>query len=487
MQFGNRDKFALEIRPLSPSWERRYAPEATAWAALSVWVAGTNICEHALPGEASRQDALNVPLAPVADWLYRSWLYLTLEQRAGTFELSDDLHGILDRWGFVPPPGVTEDDWVDQREAWWSHHFWLAGADGAVLPNLALAPHDESVVVQWRRARQEVLNFLNAEGRIALVRNDVEQPLAAFVSYVADWLRRDGVRPNYDWVELADPLRDVHFQRERRLEVYTGRSARELAELLGTGAAADISAHLGIEHDPAASAVTQALRDLPPVEPAVAKGPLGALLEETRRAGQTTTLRAWRATAQDAAQAGTSVEEAGYQAAAVMRRHLGLDGQPVDDVTALLDRAGVSTSKRSESCKARALTGWHADGGATAMLLDCERTRVRWGQRFEWMRALGHLLLDPLHGGALGAASSNFAQGARHRRAGAFAAEFLLPRTALEAETEGRLNNIDAERFRGLLERYGVGARTAAWQLWNRGWLTNTDLRDDLIEQYAQR
>jgi hypothetical protein len=486
MLFGNRDKFGLEIRPLEPSWERRYAPEATAWAALSVWVEGTNLCEHAPPGETHLRDAVNVPLAPLADWLFRSWAYLTFEQRAGAFQLSDDLFEVLDRWDFIPPPGVEEDDWVDQREAWWRRHFLLAGADGAILPNLALAPHDETVILQWRRPPMEPLRFLNKEGHTARARGDVEQPLADFVRYVAEWIRRDGVRTGYDWRDSEDPLRDVHYGRLRRLEIYTGRTEQDLRELLGIAEADDLAARLGIDTDPTASPVTQVLRDLPAVEPTAARGPLAALLQATGRGPSTAELERWRAVARDAAQAGATTEDAGYQAAATLRSHLGMNGEPVASVKGLLQTSGVSTESRPESFEARALTGWRRNGGAVAVLLDCPRTRVSWGRRFEWARALGHLLLDPWGGDALGAASSAFAQGVRHRRAGAFAAEFLLPQKALERATEGHLDNLGGGRFPEIMSRYGVGARTAAMHLWNRGWLTNEATRDDLIEQYAQ-
>ena len=32
MLIGNRERFALELTPVSPSWEPRYEPEAAAWA-----------------------------------------------------------------------------------------------------------------------------------------------------------------------------------------------------------------------------------------------------------------------------------------------------------------------------------------------------------------------------------------------------------------------------------------------------------------------
>ena len=39
--------------------------------------------------------------------------------------------------------------------------------------------------------------------------------------------------------------------------------------------------------------------------------------------------------------------------------------------------------------------------------------------------------------------------------------------------------------FTRVMQQYGVGARTAAFQLWNHGWLSSTEIRDELIDRYA--
>jgi hypothetical protein len=39
--------------------------------------------------------------------------------------------------------------------------------------------------------------------------------------------------------------------------------------------------------------------------------------------------------------------------------------------------------------------------------------------------------------------------------------------------------------FSEMLETYGVGARTAAFQLWNKGWLSDAVVRDELIDRFA--
>ena len=68
MLIGNRNDFAIELDPLSPTWERRYLPERSAWARFSFWVGGRNLCRNLLDGTQSVREGVNVPLAPLADW-----------------------------------------------------------------------------------------------------------------------------------------------------------------------------------------------------------------------------------------------------------------------------------------------------------------------------------------------------------------------------------------------------------------------------------
>ena len=119
MLIGNRNSFAVGIEPLEPSWERRYLPEFTAWAQLSVWISGENICRNLLDGSNSTCDGINVPLAPIADWFVRSWMFLEFEERPRHFPLRASLRTTVDRWGdTAAPAGLSEDDWFEARENW---------------------------------------------------------------------------------------------------------------------------------------------------------------------------------------------------------------------------------------------------------------------------------------------------------------------------------------------------------------------------------
>ena len=76
----------------------------------------------------------------------------------------------------------------------------------------------------------------------------------------------------------------------------------------------------------------------------------------------------------------------------------------------------------------------------------------------------------------------------RRRRSGAFAAELLLPTSALAQLSGGALDGAaEDDRFASLLEEYGVGARPRRTSFYNRRWLSDAAIRDDLIEQHGRR
>lgn len=206
-----------------------------------------------------------------------------------------------------------------------------------------------------------------------------------------------------------------------------------------------------------------------------------------RRQGRRREWLELRQLALDAARAGGTREEQGQLAARSVRERLGLDGAPVESVADILVKSGVDLANSvTVADTERMLVVAQELGRACVTILATGRTKTTWGRRFEQARALGHLVLDPSRSGALGAASSTYAQEARRRRSGAFAAELLLPEAGLAAVSANHLDGAsDASRFTTLLERYGVGARTAAHQLFNHGWLSSESAREDLIEAFA--
>ena len=231
--------------------------------------------------------------------------------------------------------------------------------------------------------------------------------------------------------------------------------------------------------------VTQVLRDLPPGISGSLWDQIWRLEEETRSvSGFAEELRSL---VLDAVRPAVDPETSGYLAAQGLRDHLGLNGQPIDDVEGRLGHFGVKLIESDVECtRERMLAGSRRGYGAAAVIDRTPRTSTPWGKRFEAVRALGHLLMDPYRQDTLGAASTAFAQPWARRRAESFAAEFLLPSDALRENARALDSYAEPERFQAVLEKYGVGAQTAAYHLWNRGFLSTTQARDDPIDQVAQ-
>lgn len=88
--------------------------------------------------------------------------------------------------------------------------------------------------------------------------------------------------------------------------------------------------------------------------------------------------------------------------------------------------------------------------------------------------------------GAVGSGCAKLLRTSQRSGTRAFAAEFLLPEQGMQQLSGGVLDGLpDETDLSLLLEDYGVGARTAAYQLWNRGWLSSSTLRDELIDRFA--
>lgn len=493
---GNKNRFAFELVPVSPSWEIRYAPERAAWAGAAIWANGKNLCSHVVPGSSEIQDYFYIPLGPLVDWLVRTYPALEFQERAPMFATTSELHQSVDQWfDMRPPRDTSEDDWLDAREAWWSMHFVRAGADGALLPELALVRDDERLVLDWAPPRffgDDAPSMRWPEGQSSVPWSEGREVLGELASTVAAWFRQSAAADAYSWAQYDSPLAQVEPNIASALEFFTGHSLSGLEAIFGAGELGRLLQELHLDessNDPAASPHCQVLRDLSPT----VSSDVGNVLAELGSAALRTNpdaIAKWevaRQIANDASRPAESPEEAGYLAAPEIRAALHLDGQPIGDVSALLDQLGLSYEHRAVfGGRDHMMVAARQDGAPVARTLRTLQTDKPWGQRFEACRALGHILLDPIRSGAMGAASGPFAAATRRRRSGAFAAELLLPESAI-ARASGHAVDGAAEPsvFESLLEKYGIGARTAAYQLWNRGWLSSPEVRDELIEQYG--
>ncbi len=492
---GNPSTFGIDLIPVAPSWQTRYAPESGAWAGVAIWVGGVNLSRHLVDGTDEVREYLFVPTAPLADWLVSSFSAIAFEERA-IFHGGYSLHEKVRSWATSAiPGGLDEDHWLDLREAWWKRHFMRAGSEGARIPNIAFGRDDTDLVLEWdtpRFGRERSIAMLDPAGSYRIDWETGVDVLEEFVTTVGGWVCEAGLAAEFTWALDESPLRGHLGPFETRLSLFTARSIDDLKLLFGTDTFASLLDCLNLQagsEDPAASPECQVLRDLGPTRDPGVGSLLRNLGEHTRdqRPASLARMHDLRSIAAEAARGAATPEEAGQAAAFEVRHHFGLNGGPINDHSELLEGAGIRQLDQTvASYLDRMAVAARSDGSAWYALTENPWSQAPWAQRFEACRALGHVLLDPFRESAIGAASGAFSQGARRRRSGAFAAELLLPESALARLSDGRLDGAaDPDAFSNILHEYGVGATTAAHQLLNRGWLSSRDVRDELIEHFA--
>lgn len=458
---GDRQELAIELDRFDAPWDAVDPQEESVWGALVIWVAGRNLCEHRRHGTDRVRDDLSVPLVPLARWAVSTRAALRYEERS-PLGASSSPHEELDRWSDGPPPtGLTEADWLDRRDAWWSEHFTGSATPDVIAPSIGIVRNDDRALISWRTPAlpRPDRTFVRPDGAHVVSWPVVARALEELVAAVASWTPSD--------LELPAEV-DPHA---RALEYYTGLSKHEIQ---GFGFLPEAAS------DPAIDPLAQVVRDL---THRTSTGPArDSIVSRVRMAAQPAGHGWWDLRQRLVSAPGMSFESDGHDGAQAAREILGLDGQPIDNVETLLRSVDVEVSAESPEAADRMLVAGTVSGRAITMVLANTRTATPWGRRFELARALGHLLLDQVRGDAIGAASGPHAIASRRRRAGAFAAEVLLPSSALEEASKGVLDGIvEGQRFAQLLERFGVGANTAAFHLWNQGFVSSTEVRDDLV------
>lgn len=463
MIFGDRQQLAIEVDHFEAPWTAIDPHEEAVWGAVTIWVAGQNLSEHRRHGTDRVRDDLHMPLLPLARWAMRAQAALRYEERS-PLGAGSSPHEDLERWsdGWLPPTGVAEADWLDRRDAWWNSHFTGVATPNVVAPSVGIVRNDDRALISWRTPTlpRADRTFARSDGSEVVSWPVVLAALEEFIAAVRAWAPPDAA--------LTEDVRDDFSP----LEYYTGLQEHEID---GFGFRAEALS------DPAADPLAQVVRDL---THRTATGPAReSIVNGVRLADEPGGHGWWDLRQHLLPSHGASFETDGCEGARATRGILGLDGQPIDDVAALLRSLDIDVVSESPPADAdRMVVAGTVDGRAVTMILRNARTAKRWSERFELARAFGHLLLDQVRGEAIGAASGPHSVASRRRRAGAFAAEILLPTTALEEASDGVLDGIvEEERFPNLLERFGVGATTAAYQLWNQGFLSSTEIREDLV------
>jgi hypothetical protein len=392
-------------------------------------------------------------------------------------------HEVLLRWNDADPPaGISADDWQDERFAWYDRHFWLGGSEGALLPDVGFARADGELLVSWRQPTfpgPRRLLFSEQPGTERVEWGRAWGALRGFVDWVAKQVRERAIA-EAEWARVESPLEEAARCTPEQFLDYVAPGGEGLLDAIGIGST---------EH-PESRPSLLALRDLEVSLTTYDEIIATTTLLDERGDDRSTVerLNELRSAVRMALNA-ERPETAGYDAARWLRSQMNLDSEPVSNdrlretLASLADFQEITASSVFNSLAVGAREG----SAATVVLLRHDRTRVAWAERMELARAIGHLLLDPMSAqGALGAASSRVACGPRRRRSGAFAAELLLPTESLTTMMSSEEPPGAYQRFQELMRQYGVGARTAAYHLWNQGYLVSEEDRDWLIEDYGR-
>jgi hypothetical protein len=492
MLFGNRNELGLEIDPLAPSWDRRAPDDRGPWAQFQLWVRGQNLAENIYPGTDSVSASISIPLAPIANWLVRNAAYIAHEESPRAFPTSENLPEALEQWKKATHgPRYSEDAWDDERYAWEERHFLRAADPGAWLPNVAFVRVGNDLWVSWaspRFATRQSPRFINSSGVHAIPWMEAESAFSRFVDAVAEELATLELESEYPWARQQHPFNaSLPLSWDTYLEFIAPVVGADVFQLFNAHDVPSLLSALELppEAGPEDSVAALAFRDLN------GHAPIGDVLrqcEKDSRRQSSRDLGEFRDMLRQGFGSG-SPEQQGYETATALRDLLELGSAPLNgfrdriesELGIVIRDAGVQAA--DDNCVA----GAHLGGSGVVMILDSPRTERNWARRMEGLRGLGHVLLDAhSRSGAIGAGSSTRASGPRRRRSGAFAAEMLVPRAAMMQHTGAQLDaGAEPAVFEQMMEDYGAGARTTAWQLYNAGLLSSRDIVDELIEHYG--
>ncbi|MEW6261835.1 MAG: ImmA/IrrE family metallo-endopeptidase [Thermodesulfobacteriota bacterium] len=424
-----------------------------------------------------------IPLMPLASWFVENIKAIAFEENHPLFPSDVFLHKSLARWNEAEPSaGWTTETWEDMRYEWYRRHFWMSGAGGSLIPDLAFVRADERLWISWSKPRfsgPRQFEFIEPADVESVYWEGAWHALSEFVAYVAGEARSRRLS-HLAWAKEDNPLlKAIHCTAADFISFVAPQESDLLSRL-----------EIDPARDPECSVAMQALRDLEITSETVNEATKMLSQLEKATLGLAATIKQLDVFRQLLMETNTGRPETdGYEAARRLRQELRLDGEPLE--TALLEQELQGLAKvieeNAESPRNHSAIGVRRDGNACVILLRHARTRHPWARRMELARALGHLLLDPwTKGNVLGAGSSQTNQGPRKRRSGAFAAELLLPKQGIHSFLKGR-DPVEGSIFEDMMQHFGVGAKTAAYHLWNQEFLASEDDRDGLIEEYGAR
>lgn len=481
IEFGDKEHFAVRIELLPDPDEGRFSsPEETlSWGRFDIWVQGRNLCA---PHGATWY------LLPLFEWFVRNWDALFHESKLPV--LSDNESSPwAQRDGDTRSFPYLSDDEADRRESLWYEwslrHALRSAAEGGIFPDILLLREEGCARFSWgpppSAGMPSECVFEHFRGDASLPLNAVCVPLfealrtisgsmvqRARASALKDLPRLTALQENVKGLRLVEP--------EERLIWLSGiahtlEDARRKVAMLKDSLGDSFAAF--------------ALDGLSPNELVLEGSSLASMMygSTAPEIGEKDVLLLARSVMAlppsdvqpprlPASESSSIPFLEGYETADLLHEHLRTNttNPHAIDIEAILRTLRVHTDSISlddETIMGAAVSRF---GCAPAILVNEQhkKNRTPQGRRFTLAHELCHLLLDHEHGRPLAVASGPWAPRFVEKRANAFAAMFLMPKTMLDSMAAECSDDalVDA-----VAERLKAGKRSTKWHLINLGFL----------------
>jgi hypothetical protein len=455
-------RLSLEVDWLDAPPEDAFGPEVSTWARLSIFLDDECLTRnHASDSRAAQEerDYVEGPMSGLVEWLVETWPYVLW-----------DIHMPFEPFALglgksrIPSLRDAQQGWsqygehLDRNElAIWQHrHSFGHGASNLALPSITLVPDIRRigvVVDHGPPGFDPSVRFTPHDGSkrwpaepVWFAKDEAVAEFERFVNECLDKARSSAETRHWaDWMSNCwRSTREQAANTVSRREVLYGRLVADAWDELQTRLGERSQMLAGILLD------TPILKERESLDRLV-----NELYWESVRPS------AWKEIARNAIDGALPAYAQGYALATRAREFLGIRAKPFLDLSNIFGFMGIPLAACSGvSGLLRAAVTSDPEGRAR-MLYDDDFSKSAGvlPTRFSISAVLGRLLAE-FSGGYLGAAHGSASRWEQTQRANAFAAEFLLPRAALDALDPNDLDHIT--------HVYGISKSAASWHVINR-------------------
>lgn len=422
--FGDTERFALSIAfrddPDRPVGITEHLQRS--WGELQLWVDGLCLTRH-VHGDGTSGEGVVWYLRPFLQWLDQSAAEL-LNREPFAFPIQRHEGTALDWLDSASegrPPMATDwddDQWFDERYAFWSSHALRAGMPGAAVPHVVFHRVADDIEVSWDNEGapppRPGLQYTNTRGARLVNGEQFAETLRSAVRDASAWLEECGGK-----LDLHGPLANGQGPGEEAWRLLLPRNTAALVaevEALGARMREAVPTHGGFVPHTLASSVLRgvetsdmgALQAVSTVlEPPAASHAI-ASVSSLRHASTAPRWRAWKD---------------GYRAATRVREALGWGIDAVPDLRQRISALGIDVSDLALPSGVECAALGFSDGRARLVV----GGPGHMGPAMRLAAALGHLVLDTPVDRDFGVVSSRWMDPPTVARAKAFGAMLLMP------------------------------------------------------------